>query len=305
MRRLVGRPVAAERVRGARLREGRTAMGWRDRRTASATGRRAATALLAAGVVAALAGSAAPSAAAEAPPAPKPPEELKVGITTNYPPIAFEEGGKPAGVEADLARKLGEELPTKITFVELEWDELWPALRDERIDVVMSGVSITDRRRQFVSFIDPYLRVGQMLLIRRTDMAKLSDPAAMDEEGRRVGVEKNTTGEAYARRHLTKATVVPFDSVELGLAALRGGDVDYFMHDAPTVWRVVGRPPKEDPELVGLYRPLTDEYLAWAVRKEDAGTLGVLLDEKIDAWQRNGELQAVIDRWIPVTKVSR
>jgi polar amino acid transport system substrate-binding protein len=235
----------------------------------------------------------------------KPPAELRVGITTNYPPIAFEENGKVVGVEADLAKKLGEELPTKITFVELDWDDLWSALRDGKIDVVMSGVSITERRSQLVSFADPYLRVGQMALVRKTDMAKLSDPAAMNQPGRRVGVEKNTTGEAYARRHLDKATVVPFDSVDLGLAALRGGDVDYFIHDAPTVWRVVGRAPKEDPELIGLYRPLTDEYLAWAVRKADAATLGALLDAKIEEWQKDGELQVVIDRWIPVTKISK
>lgn len=235
----------------------------------------------------------------------KPPEELKVGITPNYPPIAFRRDGQLVGVEPDLARKLGQELPTKITFVTLEWEELWPALRDKKIDVVMSGVSITERRSELVRFTDPYLRVGQMALIRKADMTKLSEPSAMNQEGRRVGVEKNTTGEAYARRHLDKATVVPFDSVDLGIAALRGGDIDYFIHDAPTVWRVVGRPPKEDPELIGLYRPLTDEYLAWAVRKDDAPTLGALLDAKIDEWQKDGELQTVIDRWIPVTKVSK
>lgn len=237
--------------------------------------------------------------------APKPPAELKVGITTNYPPIVFEEDGKIVGVEADLARKLGEELPTKITFVQLDWEELWPALRDKKIDVVMAGVSITERRGQLVAFTDPYLRVGQMALIRKADMAKLSDPSAMAEPGRRIGVEKNTTGEAFVRRHFEKANVVPFDSVERGVAALRAGEIDFFVHDAPTVWRVVGRPPKEDPELIGLYRPLTDEYLAWALRKEDAGTLGVLLDAKIEEWRKNGQLQEVIDRWIPVTKVSK
>ena len=235
----------------------------------------------------------------------KPPAELRVGISPNYPPIAFEEDGKVVGVEADLARKLGEQLPTKITFVTLAWEELWPALRDDKVDVVMSGVSITENRSARVRFTDPYLRVGQMALVRKTQMAKLSDPAAMNTPGRRVGVEKNTTGEAYARRHLDKATIVSFDSIDEGLAALRGGDVDYFVHDAPTVWRVVGRPPNEDRELIGIYRPLTDEFLAWAVRKDDAPTLGALLDAKLDEWAGDGELQAVIDRWIPVTKITK
>lgn len=235
----------------------------------------------------------------------KPPAELKVGIATNYPPIAFQENGKVLGVEADLARLLGEQLPTKIEFVQLDWDELWPALRDKKIDVVMSGVSVTQRRSERVSFTEPYLSVGQMALVRKADMGTLSEPTAMNQPGRRVGVERSTTGEAYARRHLDKTTIVTFDSIDLGLAALRGGKVDYFIHDAPTVWRVVGRPPKEDTELVGIYRPLTDEDLAWAVRKDDAGTLGVLLDGKLAQWRADGELQAVIDRWIPVTKISK
>ena len=235
----------------------------------------------------------------------KPPAELRVGISPNYPPIAFEQDGKIVGVEADLAAKLGKELPTKVTLVKTDWDELWPALRDGKIDVVMSGVSITERRSEKVRFTDPYMRVGQMALVRKKDMAKLNDVAAMNAPQRKIGVEKNTTGEAYAHRHLDKATVVSFDSVDMGVAAVRSGEVDVFIHDAPTVWRVVGRPPKEDPELIGIYKPLTDEYLAWAVRKDDAPTLGALLDAKIDEWTQDGELQAVIDSWIPVTKVSK
>ncbi len=235
----------------------------------------------------------------------KPPAELRVGISPNYPPIAFEQDGKIVGVEADLAAKLGKELPTKVTLVKTDWDELWPALRDGKIDVVMSGVSITERRSEKVRFTDPYMRVGQMALVRKKDMAKLNDVAAMNAPQRKIGVEKNTTGEAYAHRHLDKATVVSFDSVDMGVAAVRSGEVDVFIHDAPTIWRVVGRPPKEDAELIGIYKPLTDEYLAWAVRKDDAPTLGALLDAKIDEWTQDGELQAVIDSWIPVTKVSK
>lgn len=237
--------------------------------------------------------------------APKVPAELRVGISPNYPPIAFEQDGKIVGVEADLAAKLGKELPTKVTLVKLDWDELWPALRDGKVDVVMSGVSITERRSEKVRFTDPYLRVGQMALVRKKDMAKLNDPAAMNSAKRKIGVEKNTTGEAYAHRHLDKATIVSFDSVDQGVAAVRSGEVDVFIHDAPTVWRVVGRPPNEDAELIGIYKPLTDEYLAWAVRKDDAPTLGALLDGKIDDWTKNGELQSVIDAWIPVTKISK
>ena len=145
-----------------------------------------------------------------------------------------------------------------------------------------------------------------MALVRKSEMVKLSDPEAMNQKGRRIGVEKNTTGEAYARRHLDQydhRAVRP--GRDKALAAVRGGDVDYFIHDAPT-GLARGRSRAEGgSELVGIYRPMTDEYLAWAVRKSDFATLGALLDGKVEEWQKDGQLQAVIDRWIPVTKISK
>ena len=191
----------------------------------------------------------------------------------------------------------------KVTMVEVKTVDLPQAMQR-----AMSKQAEAEReKRAKIIHAQGELSAAEMLLEAAQTIA--AEPTAIQlrylQTLTEIGVEKNTTGEAYARRHLDKATIVPFDSVDLALAGLRGGDVDYFIHDAPTVWRVVGRPPKEDPELIGLYRPLTDEYLAWAVRKDDAPTLGALLDGKIDEWQKNGELQAVIDKWIPVTKISQ
>jgi ABC-type amino acid transport substrate-binding protein len=47
---------------------------------------------------------------------------LRVGITPTYPPLIFKLGDKIAGVEVDLARKLGEELNRPVEFVEFRWD---------------------------------------------------------------------------------------------------------------------------------------------------------------------------------------
>jgi len=44
---------------------------------------------------------------------------------------------------------------------------LRPALKGDRIDVIMSGMSVTPVRQHRVSFVQPYLRVGQMAIIRR------------------------------------------------------------------------------------------------------------------------------------------
>ena len=271
--------------------------------------RRAATTLAA--TVALLLGAIAPARAvaaeAEAPGAApyKLPAVLRVGITPNYPPIAFESDGKIQGIEPDLAAALAKELGVKFELQATPWDELRDALLDHRIDVVMSGVSITESRLKVVSFTNPYARVGQMALIRKADMAKRSNPEAMNQKGTRVGVERLTTGARYARETLDQATVVEFGSIDAGISALRDGKIDYFVHDAPTIWRVSGRFDEADDDLVGLYRMLTDEQVAWAVRKEDASTLGAALNGALAKLEAAGTVHAILDRWVTVRKVTR
>ena len=291
--------AAAERPNRTSCRE----LGWRARTRlvlalALGCGALGASALAVPGASAAE--EAAPAAAAS-----KLPLELRVGITPNYPPIAFERDGAIVGIEPDFATELARTLGVKFTLVSVPWDELSAALNGKEIDVVMSGVSVTPRRKNLAHFTAPYLKVGQMALIRQEDLAKLSPPEAMNQKGVKVGAERLTTGARYARDHLDRVTIVEFDSLQDGLDALREKRIDYFIHDAPTVWRVTGRFHDADATLTGLYRPLTDEEIAWAVRKEDAATIGAALDGALAKLQESGKAQEILDRWIPVRKVTK
>ena len=51
------------------------------------------------------------------------------------------------GLEVDIARALGEALRRRIEFVELAWEGLIPALERGQIDVIMSGMSMTETRQ--------------------------------------------------------------------------------------------------------------------------------------------------------------
>jgi len=228
---------------------------------------------------------------------------LRVGTSADYRPLIFKEDGKVVGIEADFAELLSKDLGVELNLVEVPWTDLVPALRESRIDVIMSGMSITDKRSELVSFTDPYAQIGQMALIRRQDVERLRDPAAMQAEGVRVGVHEKTTGEKFARSKLKRAKILAYPSIEDAIQALRKGKLDFVVHDAPTIWRVVGRPGYEDPELVGLYRPLTDEHLAWAVRKDDE-VLRKRLSDALAKWRESGQLEQILDRWVTIRKVT-
>ena len=77
--------------------------------------------------------------------------ELRVGIAPDYPPLAFKENGNILGVEPDLARALAHQLGVELVLVETPWEDLVPSLQQGRIDVIMSGMSVTEERSRAVS----------------------------------------------------------------------------------------------------------------------------------------------------------
>jgi polar amino acid transport system substrate-binding protein len=167
----------------------------------------------------------------------------------------------------------------------------------------MSGMTITDKRKQIVDFTDPYVTVGQMVLIRAADYPRLRNAATLDKPGVRVGFVNKTTSAHYAHEHLQRAKLEGFPDTDAGVAALRDDHIDAFITDATVVWRVTGGLLSKETQLRGLYTPLTHEELAWAVRKSDTA-LRKELNAVLKKWKHDGTLDEVLDHWITVKKKS-
>jgi polar amino acid transport system substrate-binding protein len=237
------------------------------------------------------------SARAEEPP------PLRVGMAPNYPPLAFKQDGHLKGIEVDFAKRLGGALNRKVEIIDIEWEQLGPALEAKKIDLVMSGTSITEERKEKVNFTEPYLTVGQMVIVRAADYPQLRDPKAIDRTKSRVGYVSRTTGEQWARANLKKAKLHGYTNTEEGVAALENDQIDFFIQDAPAVWRVTGSIMNAHPKLKGIYRPLTTEELAWAVPKDNPELLAQL-NKVLEQWKKDGTLNDVIDNWITVRKTT-
>ncbi|MBU0679341.1 MAG: ABC transporter substrate-binding protein [Verrucomicrobia bacterium] len=224
------------------------------------------------------------------------PPPLKVGVTPNAAPIVFMQQGKIMGIEADLAGALAKALNRKLEFVELEWNSQIPELKAGTIDIIMSGMSYTRTRAEEVAFTDPYLTVGQMVLIRRDDSEKYKQPEDLHVLRGRVGVEKGTTGQLVAERVFPEADIIEYSSPEETAAAIIVMELDAAVHDAPFVWWLASSHRTEN--LSFLPFALTEEYLAWAVRKDDAELLSSA-NRVLEEWRQNGELTETIRRWLP------
>ncbi len=225
-------------------------------------------------------------------------EALRVGVSADYPPMAFMEEGRIVGIEADNAKAVGGIVSKEMTLVNMPFNKLIPALEAGEIDVIMSAMSVTPEREKQVLFTDAFMEVGQMAIIRTDKAAQFAQPRSVYRDGVRVGVEPGTTGAQFVECDLPDAQVKSFTDSSAAFAALRGGDIDVYIHDAPTSWQLARSMQNND--LISLYKPLTHEKLAWAVRKDDV-RLAAMLNDALKTMKGNGTLRYILNRWIPVT----
>lgn len=223
---------------------------------------------------------------------------LIAGVSPDYPPLAFKQEGEVVGIEADNARALSSLMGRPIRLVQMPFAELLPALQSGKIDIVMSGMSVTDERGEQVLFTDSYMDMGQMAIVHRDKAGSFVQPWAIYREGIRIGVEPGTTGAGFAESELRDAQIKYFADPGAAFQGLRANEIDLYIHDAPTSWQLATAGDNND--LISLYHPLTNESLAWAVRKDDTA-LAQELNSALAKMKANGTLRYILNRWIPVT----
>jgi polar amino acid transport system substrate-binding protein len=250
------------------------------------------TLILAAGCVL-LAGCATQPAPQAAAPAPDP-KILRVGVTPNAPPLIFKEGGL-VGAEADLAQALGRDLGRKVVFVEEKWENLIDSLCDNRIDIIMSPMTITLARSYRIAFSDPYLNVGQMALARSGDTYNyVLNLASQAKRG--IGVKPGTTADLLVRQEMPGVTRKYFPDGEAAAEALLKQKVDLFISDSPMIWYLAGHYETKGLSVIPIM--LSQEQLGWGVRRSDTELL-----KQVNAFlakaQTSGELSRILGRWMP------
>jgi polar amino acid transport system substrate-binding protein len=175
--------------------------------------------------------------------------------------------------------------------------DLLPALARGDVDLVMSGLTITPEREQQVAFTAPYLQTGQMAIIRTTDVMRFHNPASLMQGGFKVGFVEGSAGATYVKSSMASATPVSVADSAAGLQALLDKRIDVLVDDAATSWSIATEPRYKT--LMSLNRPLTEEFLAWAVNKNN-GALREQLNQVLLNVKRQQVFEHILNRWIPV-----
>jgi len=224
---------------------------------------------------------------------------LRVGVSANAQPLVYRQESKIVGLEADFARGLADFLGKSLKFVELDWEDQIPALLANKIDIIMSGMTRTMLREVRVSFCIPYFQSGQMALIRREDAARFSTGLFALTTSSAIGVIQNTYGEYFVDEQYGSVKKIVFSTSKPAVKALIDKRIDMFIYDGPMILYLASA--NENNGLTALFAALTDESLAWAVRK-DNNELLESANTYLKTINSDGRYQKLIKHWIPTAK---
>ncbi|EDP6920617.1 transporter substrate-binding domain-containing protein [Campylobacter upsaliensis] len=170
---------------------------------------------------------------------------LRVGTAPNYKPFDYKEDAKLTGLDIDLVNEIAKREGIELTWVEMSFDGLIPALKTGKIDMIASAMSATEDRRKSVDFSDVYYTTKN-LYIKKKDNETLNSKE--DLEGKIIGVQLGTLQEPAAKA-IKDTKVQSNESLSVVIMELKEGKIDAVVADKDVSTGYL----KENTDLIGFF----------------------------------------------------
>ena len=221
--------------------------------------------------------------------------ELRVGMEPGYMPFEMKDKkGNIIGFDVDIARDMAKKMGVKLKLVPTAWDGIIPALLTNKFDILMSGMTITQQRNLKVNFANPYVSVGQTMLIKKSLAGTITKASDLDKPEYTIVTKLGVTGEIAARKMFKHAKIRTFETEADAAQEVLNGKADGFIYDKP--YNAIFMVQKGGDKLIHLDEDLTFEPLGWAVRKGDPDFLN-WLNNYLNQVQNDGTFDRIFGKW--------
>ncbi len=226
----------------------------------------------------------------------EPQATLRVALEGKYPPFEYvNKDNQVVGFNIDLANALCKEMAVKCSIDRYEWDDLIPAVQNDKADAIISTMSITDEREKLVQFTQPYARVPAAYLASNNEQFLFPVVTQDRIKGKTIGVVEKTTFDDYLKTEFSsKVSVKRYADAEALLVGLQKNEINFAFGDSAVFgeflrdpnngkqYNYVGNIIKSDPRL--------GRGEAIAVAKDD-NEMQAKLNLALDKLIKSGEYQ--------------
>lgn len=215
-----------------------------------------------------------------------------VAMEASFAPFEFrdEKTGELKGFDVDLMNAIAKAEGFDVEYKDMGFDGIIASVQTGSVDMAISGISITDKRKEQVDFSLPYYMSGLAIAVSKdNDTIK----SIKDLEGKRIAVQIATTGADYAAK-IPGAKITTFDHVTEALMEIKNGGADALINDYPVSYYYIKMNGFKDFKI--LKERITSEPYGIIVKKGNTKLLN-MINEGLLKLKKSGEYARIYKKW--------
>ena len=221
--------------------------------------------------------------------------ELVLGTVGNMPPLNMKtKDGAVIGYEIDMARMMASKLGVKLKVKTMPFFELLPALEMNKVDIVVSGMTITPARNLRVALVGPYFRSGKAFLAKSETLANVTDATEVNSPSTRVAALKGSTSQEFVETVMPKAQLTTTDNYDEAILLVLQDKVHALVADYPICVVALFRYPEAG--FISIHTALTYEPYGIALPANDSHFLN-WIENFLESLEGSGNLKHLEDKW--------
>ena len=216
--------------------------------------------------------------------------EISIGVDDSYPPMEYRDSKfKLIGFDVDFAEAIGKKLGVEIKWVPIAFDGIIPGLNTKRFDMIISAMSINDERKKIITFSEPYIKGGPVIITKKSNS---SIKSADNFKGKVIGVQSGSTGADATADVKGIKEIKKYEKITQALEDLSAGRVSAVVADDQVGTYYVGL----DSNKYKVVGKMSEEPMGIAFRKSDT-TLTDTVQKAINELKSEGTLSKISEEW--------
>jgi len=224
-------------------------------------------------------------------------ETYTAGIEASFPPWAYVENGEKKGIAVDAMRWIAKDQGIDVNFKDLPWPSLVPALGQGKIDLLVTGLDVTEKRDQVIDYSIPWYVNNDALMVPKD--SDLNVVTALSN-GATIGIQSGSTQYLWAKDNLVNnpdidVSIKGYDSSVTAVEDMETGRVDSFMVDELTATEFASK--RDDIKTIAIL--MAERPMALAVTDGDPHKLLGKLNKGIMNMVDTGNWRKIVKKYAP------
>lgn len=221
---------------------------------------------------------------------------LKVLTYANWNPFEYLDKGELVGFDVDLIKAMSKEAGYECEVKNVGWDEMFTQIKSKTADVGISGITITDERKQTYDFSAPYFVSRQSIVVRSDSDIKSGEDL---KNNKIIAVQNGSTGQESVEKLLGKNNE-NIKKLKSGLTYMEliHKDADAVVGDDTSNQEFIKNNSNENLKIVQDKDAFAPEYFGILYPKDSK--LKAEFDKALNTLYDNGTFEQIYKKWFKV-----